>query len=359
MAGYGSLAASEAGMGAGDTKEDRHTVIIPQMLTRFLAGGQGDDDDNKDEEQVRHVGAGGGYAPAKRTLPDDRRALHETKTIEFKVNPESCRFIAYIFFWLMCLFAIIMTKFVAAPLLAAGPDDGSTCAPFEDGKGFNVATDSHLNRAFGFNNICVNWDYTPSRELTAMVYPLFEYSLLIYIVLDFTCSAVSYSKGFVSHRFWTLHRICFPFMIILCAWFRMIFVVLAYANVAGHTAGFLGLQICLVMVAILNTVFMLETKVEYDFLGGIRGTRIAAYTYIIGDLTISGIKVYLTTMVVIGAGYPEWAKSHLVSGKNVGQVVDMVWMIFNAILPVIISYIQSKSEKPLKFTIDLVVPVWA
>jgi len=39
-------------------------------------------------------------------------------------------------------------------------------------------------------------------------------------------------------------------MIVLCSQFRMIFVMLACENVRGHTAGFLGLQLVLVMVPV-------------------------------------------------------------------------------------------------------------
>jgi hypothetical protein len=49
-------------------------------------------------------------------------------------------------------------------------------------------------RIFPGLQICTNWDYSPARELTAMYYPLFEYSLLLYLVLDFLVSAISYKK---------------------------------------------------------------------------------------------------------------------------------------------------------------------
>lgn len=187
-----------------------------------------------------------------------------------------------------------------------------------------------------------------------MVYPLFEYSLLIYIFLDFTNSAISYKKGYVSKRFWTLQKIFFPIEVVLCAWFRMIFVMLAYVNVQGHTAGFLGLQIALVMVTVSNVYYILATNTVYDFLGGVKGTRLCARVYLVGDLLISAVKVYLTAYVVFSGSYPGWAKAASgIPGKNVGQIIDIVWMVFNAVLPVFISFMRAKTEKPLKITIDL------
>jgi hypothetical protein len=212
--------------------------------------------------------------------------------------------------------------------------------------------------------ICTNWDYSPSRELTAMVYPLFEYSLLLYIILDFLVSAISYKKGYLSERYWTVAKTVFPCMLVLCAWFRMIFVVEAYSNVQGHTAGFLGLQISLVTVAIMNTAYILETGTSFDFLGGLKGTRIAAYVYITVDVIICAIKVYLSSFIVFGWGlandniYPTWALESAFGGDmKIGQVVDVIWMICNAILPLILSYKRSKSEKPIIFTIDIDKPM--
>ncbi len=73
---------------------------------------------------------------------------------------------------------------------------------------------------FGFANICANWDYSPSRELTAMVYPLFEYSLLVYLCLDFLQTQLSYKRGELNEWFYTFAKIVFPINIFLCAQFR-------------------------------------------------------------------------------------------------------------------------------------------
>lgn len=73
---------------------------------------------------------------------------------------------------------------------------------------------------FGFKNICANWDYSPSRELTAMVYPLFEYSLLIYLILDFWTTQLANNRGELNAWFWKFSQIAFCINIVLCAQFR-------------------------------------------------------------------------------------------------------------------------------------------
>lgn len=278
--------------------------------------------------------------------------------INLQVCPEAWRFVAYFFFWTMCGLAITLNNTLVAPILLRGSPDGSSCPPFETGgKGFDVHTNSHLNRLFGFNNICVNWDYFPSRELTALYYPAFEYCLLVYLSLDFLTAAISYKKGYVGRKFWTISCVLFPIQVVLCAWFRMIFVVRAYENVRGHTAGFLGLQFALAFVAVQNVYYVVETKVFYSFLGGLNGTRIAARTYLYSNLLVSSIKLYLTIYVVSFGIYPEWAKGpSVMPGRNWGQFVDMFWMLFNAILPVIISFFRARTEKPLEIRIGLPAP---
>ena len=84
------------------------------------------------------------------------------------------------------------------------------------------------------------WDYSPSRELTAMVYPAFEYTLIIHLVLDFFAMWISYKRGYISWGFWTLVRLCFPIEIVLCAWFRKcihikVVVMPLSCCTAGHT----------------------------------------------------------------------------------------------------------------------------
>jgi hypothetical protein len=84
-----------------------------------------------------------------------------------------------------------------------------------------------------------------------------------------------------------------------------------YINISGHTAGFLGLQAVLIMVACTNVWFLTETKMEYGVLGGLRGTRVAAFTYLVSNLGISSIKStslelsFLAKVILIGPGNPS------------------------------------------------------
>ncbi len=132
----------------------------------------------------------------------------------------------------------------------------------------------------------------------------------------------------------------------------MIFVCIAYENVSQHTAGFLGLQISLILVALKNVLYVIDSNESVSWLGGIAQTRMVAIAYLIGLLSISSIKVQATTYVVMNGGGAPWTlEPSILPGNCVGQLVDKVWMIFNAVLPLIISYVRSKSEYPLDITI--------
>ena len=85
----------------------------------------------------------------------DKEDNQNDAKLEFKFNPETIRFVAYIFFWTMCILAIIITKYVVGPILLAGPTDGKSCPPFETGEGFDINENSHLIRLFGYNNVSV------------------------------------------------------------------------------------------------------------------------------------------------------------------------------------------------------------
>jgi hypothetical protein len=145
MSRYGAVPLSDPASSAGE--RELH-LCIPKGLASFLEGG-------KDAATLG----------SQREKPTDQRDVVESRKLEFAINAESIRFIAYLFFWSMCFFAIAMTKTFVAPRLLAGPGpDEPTCPPFQISKykngtindksgGFDIATDSHLQDAFGFGNV--------------------------------------------------------------------------------------------------------------------------------------------------------------------------------------------------------------
>jgi len=299
-----------------------------------------------------------------RSVDNRRLPENESRTAKVYVNVEFLRVVAYTNFFIMIICAIIFNKTLASPRLKDGPDDdGDICGewdgsngdavdpPVLPGEGFDVSTQSHLIRAFGYNNVCANWDYSPSREITALIYPIFEYSLLLYLFFDFIQVWLYYKKGWCSKAYYYTFKVAVFFMLLGCAWFRMIFVVIAYVDLSGHTAGFFCLQFTLIITAMMNTLFIIDTKCAFKFLGGRKGTLIAAYTYIIVNFVISIFKLILTGHIVFNGKPASWALDSIGS-QLVGQFVDNVWFVCNAVIPLVVAIVRSASEQPLKISID-------
>jgi hypothetical protein len=148
------------------------------------------------------------------------------------------------------------------------------------GQGFDFKTQTHLQENFGFSNICTNWDCSPARELTAMVCPVFEHPLIVHLCFDFLATALACKRGELTEWFWKFSKITFPVCIILCSQFRVIFACIAHGNVKQHTAGFLGLQIALMLVALQNSLFIWDAEIIYKQLGSdVKNTRRALVTF--------------------------------------------------------------------------------
>lgn len=302
---------------------------------------------------------------------------YNPNTYTIVVKPELYRCYTYFFFWTMCIAAAGITKVFVAPRLEGGAayfgdvaPERMGCGPFNRnnspvfdlkyGEGFTL-DQSHLTEAFGYNNICSLWDYTPAREIIAMYFPFFEYSLVIYLGLDYVSTMMSYRRGLLPDWYWKATKIVTPICILLCINFRMIFVCIAYEQTRGHTAAFLGLQVALIIVAIMNVAYVLLTQQSYPSLKMSKErTAKLAILYLILNLSISLVKIGATIYIVTSADvvsppFYKYPLSKPFSGMVLGRIVDLIWMIFNGVIPAYIAYVRMKNETPL--TIDISVPV--
>jgi hypothetical protein len=227
------------------------------------------------------------------------------------------------------------------------------------GEGFDLET-SHLTELFGFTNVCVYWDYEPARQIVAMYFPLFEYSLAIYVFLDFINTMLTYKRGELPEWYWTLVKCVTPFNILLIAWFRMIFVFVAYNQPHFHSGAFLGMQIALFSVAVTNTWYVILTGQSYPTIGLSKGkTAILAHTYLICNVAVSAVKMYSTAYIVKNIHGPSYYLLPTpIPGMCLGQVIDLFWMIFNAIIPIFVSYTRRNNEDPLTIKFSIPTPIY-
>ena len=95
-------------------------------------------------------------------------------------------------------------------------------------------------------------------------------------------------------------------------------------------------------------------KIRYKFIGGLRNTRIIAGVYIIGNLIISSFKIALSIHVVVkGDASPLTFKKTALPGWVAGRVIDVIWMLFNAVIPFVVAFVRARSEPPLTFEIGM------
>lgn len=244
---------------------------------------------------------------------------------QIEVHPESFRALGYIFFYVMVALAKLVT----------------TVAVDED------LSNSALIDNFGYNNICINWDYSPSRELMAMFYPCVELSFLAYLLSAHFQVWNGYKQGSLSRMFFLVDRYLLIVQIILLSWVRMIFVIIADEFIAGHTAGFIGLQVLLCSVAVKNGIYYekMNSPPLAMFLKW-RGKPDALSKK--SQMTIHWVYVSLLILATLGkmifvisifAGNPV-VNPKTSGGATVGRTIDFLWMALAAVAPFFISIIQ-------------------
>ena len=145
--------------------------LLPKRLASFFLKEGSEEDDYRSSSRLAYRVLGEKDHDNKHgdESQNQQRKNMMNSTLTLKINVESFRFVAYCLFWLMCIIASLLTKYVAAPRLLEGPSsykngifgdspldsDNSAYPPFEGNRsdGFDIKTESHLVEAFGFNNV--------------------------------------------------------------------------------------------------------------------------------------------------------------------------------------------------------------
>lgn len=235
------------------------------------------------------------------------------------INPEYARIAAYVMFWLMIVFCMTLTKFFVDP---------------------DLVDHSPLIDMFGYNNICIFFDYAPARVATAMFYPFVEIPLLIYIVLNYLrLRETFYEPPRLIERWeFVLGSVFFPICFVLALYFRMVFVVEAFDDVIGHTLGFQGLQLSLALVSIQNFIYNKATN-NVPFAPWI------SIVYLASLLLVTAIKMILVWIIFIVRFTPTPFTSIF------GQFLDVAWMLLAAVVPLGIAFYQRNRTRHFKIVL--------
>jgi hypothetical protein len=294
----------------------------------------------------------------KKDLTEKKQPRAISVTV-ISIHPEKFRVAAYLAFWGMVLIAYIITNSLVPTILLEN---------------------SALIRTFGYNNICLNWDYAPSLWISALLYPAVEIPLLTYVFLNWLRQkkTLEDERGATPKVFYLL-----TFMTIiefvLFAWFRMIFVnrgftfddftlgptkidtsnnlMVAFTtlnqysmdNIGGHTAPFTGLQIAMAINALQNYYF--HSYHSHAFSGR---KRVVGRCYVLLLMCVTIVKQSLTWATICQT--LQWNNTCVgaidVSNetyKRAAKFLDILWMLLVAVVPFFLSIYLLRITPPLVF----------
>ena len=186
-----------------------------------------------------------------------------------------------------------------------------------------------------------------------MVYPLFEYALIAYIILDHIQTKNDYDNGKVPPGMYSAAKVLLWVKLVLVAWFRMIFVCSVFqpsipifgieiSAVVAHTLGFFGMQFALILLAAHNVM-----QIYYDekkMMGmSVSASRCMAMFYLVALTVVTGLKI-------------SWASSIFITGTPWidapwPHIFDRTWLVLAAFMPLVFSWNSMNSESKMVFSI--------
>jgi hypothetical protein len=239
---------------------------------------------------------------------------YEAHSWSISAHVESLRIFTYVAFWIMCGLAVVLTKsFVDVDL-----------------------DHSVLISLMGYNNICVYWDYEPSRSVVALYYPVVEVGLILYCAGHYIRCFLAHREGQIStsHLYWqTLLSIL---AVWTGLWFRMIFVEAVTESPHAHIAGFLALQACLMFTEISNFSYLRCTH-EWPL-----ADTWLAVAWFSAEMVVVVVKFILGTGLALGKPVID---GHTPSGAAAGKAIDTLWMVMNAMCPLLFAVLWRRSNK--------------
>lgn len=281
--------------------------------------------------------------PADAAASARREKRSAQRAVSFEIQPEFLRMVTYGMFWFMVGCAMLFHRFLVLPKGAESCTAGETCLFPVD------MEDTPLTRAFGYNNVCINWDYSPSRELTAMIYPFVEYPLIAYVVVDHIQIYRDHLEKELPSWFFKLSTFLLPIKILLLSQFRMIFVNEAFRSTVNHTLPFQGLQIALILVALTNALSWTTHKTPlYAKELGLKGTHRLMSLYMLCLIVVSVFKIVVVSSIFAEAPVLDVTKPN---SAAVCAFADRAWLVLAALIPPFLAAYERRCEVPLTISI--------
>ena len=222
---------------------------------------------------------------------------------------EELRLAGYVGFWLIVLTGMVLTR------LYSGIDMDQTI----------------LTRVFGYNNICVYFDFAPATHVLPFLWAVTLVMLLCYLGAQWLQMRAEVQQGALTPRLYSVLTKLKVFEATMLLAFSTIFAVQPEEwnhTLLIHTAPFVMLQIGLVSLAISNTVHGIKSgywsslALPSWFIPG-------AKLYVVGFAIVVCFKIPLAINAL--AGSPWWEQSPAIA--RLAHVVDILFLISAAIIP--------------------------
>ncbi len=222
---------------------------------------------------------------------------------------EELRLGGYVGFWLIVLTGMVLTR------AYSGID----------------LSDTLLTRVFGYNNICIYFDFAPATFVLPFLWAITLTMLLCYLGAQWLQMRAEVEEGAITPRLYTVLTRLKLFEATMLLAFSTIFAVQPEAwdhTLIIHTLPFVMLQIGLVSLAISNTVH------------GIKSGYWSSLA--LPSWFIPGAKLYVVFFAIVVcfkipqainalAGYPWWELTPTIA--RLAHIVDILFLISAAIIP--------------------------
>ena len=185
------------------------------------------------------------------------------------------------------------------------------------------------------------------------MYPIFEYSLIAYVVFDFLQRKNDYDNGTFPEGAYKTTSVILWIKIVLIAWFRMIFVCAVTQGpipffggeleaVVAHTLGFFGMQFALVLIAFENAAYIIIKG--KDMWGmSVETTKKAAIAYLVLLFVVTCLKIsWASSIFIYGTPWitDPWPKTF-----------DRFWMLLAAVMPLFFAQWGMRTEPDMVISI--------
>lgn len=243
---------------------------------------------------------------------------HSVTSVTYSINPEIFRIIAYVAFWIMVGISSILTLiFVPHETIEHSP----------------------IVQTFGYNTLCILFDYPPGNYVATVIYSFVGLSLDVYIFLIWIRTVKAYQQKIVTYKFMLFATIASVFELFLLSAFPLVFVIPPYKSMIGHTIPFMGFELFLVLNAMHNLLFYRKVLIFPPML--LNAGFVYVITFILATLLKIGVQtsVLFVLPVDIPIAFMKW--------------LDRFWFLLASIIPLCLAIYFRKKVYPIKWTFDV------